>query len=947
MLGRPAADAQVQVDHLLGQVVGLEEQLEAVVEEIGERVVEVHRGVVPLVEVSRLADLGHPPAVHVESEPGQDPVLLVDERQVAQPLPLLRQHVDVVPVGLLAQVDAEDVGVRVVRVDAEARVPLLLPGDLDAHQLSVAAVDRRFHVEAVERTAALRRRGDEVEVVDALEEHAAGDDADVGQEVLDEEVEVVRDRRIEVRIAAGDLLVVRVGVGEGHGVPEVGPGHAARVGGPQVRLGIEAITELQVRVDEVVGPGHVLLRVADHVIVVDHQVRARVVELVELGTEAHQHGEPPVFLGAHRVHAGDVFLGVVRLAQVDVVAHLLLEAARALVRVEEGAEGLAVVDPADVVAAFGDVGPRALELAQVQVVASPSPPRAQVGALLVQRPELDAHLELAGIAVPLHRPGDVERGRVDRARRVLELLVYDVELERVAGVDVHPRRVPARRLAADIDDIQVVTAGLELGPQLAVRLLGVGGTRRQAEVEQGHAQPVLAGDAVGRALLLLEPVVQGLDEPQALDLRGADVVAPIPADPRDLPVLVVLAIVLHDAEVELVVVVDADLEARVRAVAVAIIGRELHLRVGQGIGDLDPADGVFASPPLLVVVALGRGAGEVDADREPEVLVPARHGRVVERGARVGAVGDRVVADAQGEVRHAVRLVERAPRLQIDRAADRVGVHVRGQDLGHLDAGELRGRDDVELDHPVLRVRVADLVAVHRHVGHRRGGASHGDEPAFTAVALDADAGDALQHFRRVQVGEALDLLLGEDVLDVDRLLLVVQRLALPEPDGLHDDLVGELVPGVELDRQGHRSRRGHRDAGLEILETDVVHDQGVVARGHAVEPVAAVAARSGLVLRVLERDLGTRKQGARFLLRDRALDGWSGLGPGRAGADEHCQCRDAGKSRKVRESLFHGAVSPKRSRYELDHPLSKARVSIAPWGAIGSIAAANAVGES
>ena len=414
--------------------------------------------------------------------------------------------------------------------------------------------------------------------------------------------------------------------------------------------------------------------------------------------------------------------------------------------------------------------------------------------------------------------------------------------------------------------------------------------------------------------------MQGLDEAQALDFGGADVVAAVPADPRDLPVLVVLPEVLDDAEVQLVVVVDPDLEARVRAVAVAVVGRELDLRVGQGVGDLDPADGVFASPPLLVVVALGRRAGEVDADREAEVLVGTRHGRVVERRARVRAVGDRVVAHAQREVRHALRLVKGAPRPQVDGAADRVGVHVRGQHLGDLDAGELRRRDDVELDHPVLRVRVADLVAVHRHVGHRRRRAPHGDEPTFAAVALDADAGDALQDFRGVQVGEALDLLLGEDVLDVDGLFLFVQRLALAEADGLHDDLLVELVPGVELDRQADGFTGRDRDAGLEVLEADVAHDERVVAGRHAVEPVTAVAARSGAVGGAVERHLGAREQGARLRLGDRPLDGWSILRQGRAGAEQDSQGRDSGCRQTVSESLLHGAVSPS-SGYGFTHP--------------------------
>ena len=788
---------------------------------------------------------------------------------------------------------------------------MLLPGDLEAHQVRVAAVDRFLHVEAVELPAALGRRGDEVEVVDALEEHAAGDDADVVEEPLDQKVEVVRERRIEVRVAADDLLVVRVGVGERHGVPEVGPGHAAREGRSQERLVRQGVAELQVGVDEVVGPRHALLGIPEHVVVVDHEVRRRVVEVVELAADAEEHRQLSVLLGGHRVGAGDVLLRVVRLAQVHVVADLLDEPARALVAVEEGPEAPPAVLPAEVVAALGDVGAAGFELVEEQVVvALPLPLRAQIGTLLVQRAELHAELELACVAAPLHRPGQVQLGGVDRARRVLELLVDRVELEDAAVVDVLPGRIPTRRLAADVGHVQVEPAGLELRLELPFRLLGEGAARRQAEVEHGQAEAMLTADAVGRDLLLLETIVQGLHQSQALDLRRADVLALVPANPRDLAVLVVFAVVLHDAEVELVVVVDPDLEARVGAVAVTVVGRELSLRVGQRPGNLDAADGVFAPPLVLVVVALGRGAREVDSYREAEVVVRAANGRVVERRARVGALGDRVVAHAQGEVRHAVRLIERAPRLQVDRAADRVGVHVRRQDLRHFDAGQLGGRDDVELDHAIRAVRVRHLLAVDRDVRHRRRRAAHRDEPAFAVVARDGDAADTLQHLGGVQVGEALDLLLGEDALDVDRLLLVVERLALPEADRLHDDLVSELVAGVELDRQRRRLARRDRHAGFEVLEADVVHDERVVAGRHAVEPVAAVAARSRAVRRAVERHLRARKQGAGFLLGDRPLDGWSVLRQGRAGAEKDSQGGDAGVLHAKRELLSHGAIS-------------------------------------
>src|SRR5690606_39937112 len=95
--------------------------------------------------------------------------------------------------------------------------------------------------------------------------------------------------------------------------------------------------------------------------------------------------------------------------------------------------------------------------------------------------------------------------------------------------------------------------------------------------------------------------------------------AAIPAHASDLAVLVVLPVVVDAAEVELVIVVDPVFEAGVQAVPVADVLRELDFRVGQGERDLVCGLVLDVTTTLLVVVPLGRRAGEVCTDGQAQL----------------------------------------------------------------------------------------------------------------------------------------------------------------------------------------------------------------------------------------------------------------------------------------------------------------------------------------
>ena len=57
---------------------------------------------------------------------------------------------------------------------------------------------------------------------------------------------------------------------------------------------------------------------------------------------------------------------------------------------------------------------------------------------------------------------------------------------------------------------------------------------------------------------------------------------------------------------------------------------------------------------------------------------------------------------------------------------------------------------------------VASVVAVEQGAGEVRGGAADADALALAELAVDDDAGDALQRFGDVLVGELADVLGGE-----------------------------------------------------------------------------------------------------------------------------------------------------------------------------------------
>ena len=77
-------------------------------------------------------------------------------------------------------------------------------------------------------------------------------------------------------------------------------------------------------------------------------------------------------------------------------------------------------------------------------------------------------------------------------------------------------------------------------------------------------------------------------------------------------------------------------------------------------------------------------------------------------------------------------------------------------------------------------------------------GAAQADALAFAELAVDDDAGDALQRLGDVLVRELADVLGGERVDDADRLALGLDRFAQAAADAGDDDLF-DLRPSSSI----------------------------------------------------------------------------------------------------------------------------------------------------
>jgi len=121
-----------------------------------------------------------------------------------------------------------------------------------------------------------------------------------------------------------------------------------------------------------------------------------------------------------------------------------------------------------------------------------------------------------------------------------------------------------------------------------------------------------------------------------------------------------------------------------------------------------------------------------------------------------------VVLQAAGDL--AAFIIERQARAQVDRAAEASFDHFRGRVLVDVDATEQLGRHVLEAQAAAV-IGGEDVTAI--ELGAHLGQATDGDGAAFAVVARDLDAGDALQRFGDVVVGQFADVLSHDRIDDL------------------------------------------------------------------------------------------------------------------------------------------------------------------------------------
>jgi hypothetical protein len=203
---------------------------------------------------------------------------------------------------------------------------------------------------------------------------------------------------------------------------------------------------------------------------------------------------------------------------------------------------------------------------------------------------------------------------------------------------------------------------------------------------------------------------------------------------------------------------------------------------------------VVAHPVLLPV-----GERGAEAERAPGV----EHIEVGDRGVAARLPTEGVLQVLHLAVEAAFLEFEGAARNQVDRAAERIGVHVRRQRLDDFNPADHLGGDEGKIDGAVVVLHRRGLDAV------RRGGepvAVEGDGVVFGGGAAhvgplivdDVDAGEPRQRLADRAVGQVADGVGGDDVGNAAGGALLVDGAGLALADARdgegvhHDRAVGE-----------------------------------------------------------------------------------------------------------------------------------------------------------
>ena len=167
-------------------------------------------------------------------------------------------------------------------------------------------------------------------------------------------------------------------------------------------------------------------------------------------------------------------------------------------------------------------------------------------------------------------------------------------------------------------------------------------------------------------------------------------------------------------------------------------------------------------------------------------------------------------------------LIERPQRLDVDRGADAGAVDVGLRALVHLGAGDELRRQNAEIEFAAGAHR-GDDAPVDRDRIELRPKTANGHAIADAAIAVNGDAGHALQGFRDVLIRHLSQIFAGDGVDGVDRVPLDVDRRLLTGADAGDDDfcLVVRRLLGIGRWRAQQRQCR----IGRPVVQIRSLHD--------------------------------------------------------------------------------------------------------------------------
>ena len=275
--------------------------------------------------------------------------------------------------------------------------------------------------------------------------------------------------------------------------------------------------------------------------------------------------------------------------------------------------------------------------------------------------------------------------------------------------------------------------------------------------------------------------------------------------------------------------------------------------------------------------------------------------------------------------------VESRERVDVDRSANRVGVHVRRHRLRHLDRGDHLGREEVERRGAALGAGGEGL-PVERDVAEVRLGAPDGDEAALAAVGLDRHARYAADGLGHVLVGKLADGVGGEDFDEVQRLPLLGEGAELLAAQPLHDDLAGPKHFALQLEVFADPRATRHLHRRLSRTVADKRDDERLRARRHAAQAEAALAVGRRPDVCALNDHVRTRQRAAARDLDDAASDdaARSILRVQRAGRqreEEHLRGERSGQKARGRCGVEHESLEVEKRRAYIFHILQHSDV--------------------